>query len=60
MACSSCDPSLFCRGLNLAEKISPADSEMCACMIDLAYLYKSQGRLAEPRQCLQGLELQQR
>ena len=63
MACGSYEKAqpLLERALNLAEEINPADSETCACMIDLAYLYKSQGRLAEAEtMCLQGLELQQK
>jgi tetratricopeptide (TPR) repeat protein len=63
MACGSYEKAqpLLQRALNLAEKTGPADSEMCACMIDLAYLYKSQGRLAEAEtMCLSGLELQQK
>jgi tetratricopeptide (TPR) repeat protein len=63
MACGSYEKAqpLLERALNLAEKTNPADSEMCACMIDLAYLYKSQGRLAEAEtMCLSGLQLQQK
>ncbi len=49
------------RALNLAELTNASDSEMSACMLDLAYLYKNQGRLAEAETaCLSGLELQEK
>ncbi|MHC4147531.1 MAG: tetratricopeptide repeat protein [Planctomycetota bacterium] len=42
------------------EKAQP-DSELCACMLDLAYLYKDQGKLAQAEtMCLSGLELQEK
>ena len=63
MACGSYEKAqpLLERALNLAEKNGNADSEMCACMIDLAFLYKNQGRLVEAEtMCLSGLGLQQK
>jgi tetratricopeptide (TPR) repeat protein len=49
------------RALNLAKDTSASDAEMCACMIDTAYLYKNQGKLAEAEtMCLHGLQLQQK
>ena len=49
------------RALNLAKKTNASDSEMCACMLDLAYLYKNQGKLAEAETtCRSGLELQKK
>lgn len=47
--------------LELAKGADTPDSEMCACVLDLAYLYKGQGRLDEAeRMCRRGLELQER
>jgi len=47
------------RALNLAKNTNASDSEVCACMLDLAYLYKNQGKLAEAETtCRSGLELQ--
>ncbi|MHC4565905.1 MAG: tetratricopeptide repeat protein [Planctomycetota bacterium] len=47
--------------LDLARSRDAADSEMCACALDLAFLYKNQGRLAEAEEmCLAGLELQEK
>jgi tetratricopeptide (TPR) repeat protein len=49
------------KALNLAKDTNASDSEMSACMLDLAYLYKNQGRLAEAEStCLSGLELQEK
>jgi len=49
------------KALNLAKETNASDSEMSACMLDLAYLYKNQGRLAEAEKtCLSGLELQEK
>jgi len=49
------------RALYLAQGQSASDSEICACMLDLAYLYKSQGKLTEAeRMCRSGLELQEK
>lgn len=46
--------------LALAEGADAPDSEMCACVLDLAYLYKGQGRLDEAeKMCRRGLELQE-
>ena len=63
MACGSYEKAqpLLESALNLAKKTNTSGSEMCACMIDLAYLYKHQGKLAEAEtMCLQGLEMQQK
>ena len=49
------------RALNLAKKTNASDSEVCACMLDLAYLYKNQDKLVEAEAvCLSGLELQEK
>ena len=47
------------RALHLANNTNASDSEVSACMLDLAYLYKNQGKLAEAETtCRSGLELQ--
>lgn len=47
--------------LSLAKSADAPDSEMCACMLDLAYLYKNQGKLTEAEaMCRSGLELQEK
>jgi len=49
------------KALNLARQTKASDSEISACMLDLAYLYKNQGRLTEAETtCLSGLELQEK
>jgi len=49
------------KALHLAKETNASDSEVSACMLDLAYLYKNQGRLAEAETtCLSGLELQEK
>jgi tetratricopeptide (TPR) repeat protein len=49
------------RALNLAENTNASDKEMCACMIDMAYLYKNQDKFAQAEtMCLQGLQLQRK
>jgi tetratricopeptide (TPR) repeat protein len=49
------------KALNMAKETNASDSEISACMLDLAYLYKNQGRLAEAETtCLSGLELQEK
>ena len=49
------------RALDLAQGQNDSDLEICACMLDLAYLYKSQGKLTEAeRMCRSGLELQEK
>jgi tetratricopeptide (TPR) repeat protein len=49
------------KALNLAKQTNASDSEMSACMLDLAYLYKNQGRLTEAEgACRSGLELQEK
>jgi tetratricopeptide (TPR) repeat protein len=63
MACGSYQKAqpLLESALNLAKNTNTSDSEMCACLIDLAYLYKNQGKLVEAESmCLQGLELQRK
>ena len=46
--------------LDRAISTKAPDSDVCACTLDLAYLYKNQGNLAEAEtMCLTGLELQQ-
>jgi tetratricopeptide (TPR) repeat protein len=48
------------RALNFAKNTNVSDKEKCACMIDMAYLYKNQGSFAQAEtMCLQGLQLQQ-
>lgn len=47
--------------LDLAKTSNAPDSDVCACTLDLAYLYKSQGKLGEAETiCLLGLELQEK
>jgi len=63
MACGSYEKAqpLLENALNLAKNGSTAETETCACMIDLAYLYMNQDRLAEAEtMCVKGLELQQK
>jgi tetratricopeptide (TPR) repeat protein len=63
IACGSYEKAqpLLENALNLAKKTNTAESEKCACMIDLAYLYMNQGRLAEAEtMCTQGLQLQRK
>ena len=49
------------KALNLAREMNASDSEMSACMLDLAYLYKNQGRLTKAETtCLSGLALQEK
>jgi len=45
--------------IDLAISTNAPDADVCACSLDLAYLYKNQGKLAEAEtMCLTGLELQ--
>jgi tetratricopeptide (TPR) repeat protein len=49
------------KALRLARQTDAPDSEVSSCMLDLAYLYKSQGRwLDAERACRSGLELQEK
>ena len=49
------------KALHLAKETNASDSEVSACMLDLAYLYKNQGRwLKAETTCLSGLELQEK
>ncbi len=51
----------FEKALHLAKEMNASDSETSACMLDLAYLYKNQGRLEKAETtCLSGLELQEK
>jgi len=48
------------RAADMAKTAETPDSEKCACRLDLAYLYKNQGKLAEAEtMCKSGLELQE-
>lgn len=45
--------------LDQAKSANAPDPDICACTVDLAYLYKNQGKLAEAEtMCRMGLELQ--
>lgn len=49
------------KALHLARQRSAPETEESACMLDLAYLYKNQGKLAAAEtMCLSGLALQQK
>lgn len=49
------------RALHVAEGTDAAGPDVYACMLDLAYLYKSQGKLEQAeKMCLAGLELQKK
>ena len=49
------------KALHMARETSVPDTEACACMLDLAYLYKNQGQLKSAEtMCLSGLALQQK
>ncbi len=49
------------RALNLAQATNAPDGEVCACLIDLAYLYKEQGNLKQAETlCRLGLQLQEK
>ena len=49
------------KALLLAQQTNASDTEVSSCMLDLAYLYKSQGKLAEAEKvCRSGLELQEK
>jgi tetratricopeptide (TPR) repeat protein len=63
MACGAHEKAepLLERALRLARSTNAADCEVCACLIDLAYLYKNQGKLAEAeKMCRSGLSLQEK
>ncbi len=63
MACggySKAQPLLE-RAMNLAQATNAPDDEVCACLIDLAYLYKEQGNLKQAEtMCRLGLQLQEK
>ena len=49
------------KALHMAQETHAPESEACACMLDLAYLYKNQDRLTEAEtMCRSGLALQQK
>lgn len=49
------------RALNQAQATNASDSELCACLIDSAYLYKEQGNLSRAEtMCRLGLALQEK
>ncbi|MHC4889171.1 MAG: tetratricopeptide repeat protein, partial [Planctomycetota bacterium] len=49
------------QALSLARTSGASDSELCSCLIDLAYLYNNQGKLAAAEEmCKLGLELQEK
>jgi tetratricopeptide (TPR) repeat protein len=49
------------RAMNLAQATNAPDDEMCACLIDSAYLYKEQGNLGRAEtMCRLGLQLQEK
>jgi tetratricopeptide (TPR) repeat protein len=49
------------RALNIAQTTNAPDIELCACLIDLAYLYKEQGNLKQAEtMCRLGLQLQEK
>jgi tetratricopeptide (TPR) repeat protein len=63
MACGSYDKAqpLLETALDQAQKTNASDSELCACLIDLAYLYKEQGNLDQAEtMCRLGLALQEK
>jgi tetratricopeptide (TPR) repeat protein len=49
------------QALTLAKTKNASDSELCSCLIDLAWLYKNQGKLADAEKiCKLGLKLQEK
>ena len=63
MACGGYEKAqpLLERALNLAQTTNAPDSQVCACLIDLAYLYEQQGNLGQAEtMCRLGLELQEK
>lgn len=63
MACGGYEKAqpLLERALNLAQTTNAPDVELCACLIDLAYLYKEQGNLKQAEtMCGLGLQLQEK
>ncbi|UCC98062.1 MAG: tetratricopeptide repeat protein [Phycisphaerales bacterium] len=63
MACGGYEKAqpLLETALNQAQKTNASDSELCACLIDLAYLYKEQGNLNQAEtMCRLGLALQEK
>jgi len=63
MACGGYEKAqpLLERALNLAQATNAPDTEVCACLIDLAYLYKEQGNLNQAEtMCQLGLQLQEK
>jgi len=63
MACGAYEKAqpLLERALRLASSTNAADCEVCACLIDLAYLCNNQGKLVEAEtMCRSGLRLQEK
>jgi len=63
MACGGYEKAqpLLERAMNLAQATNAPDGEVCACLIDLAYLYKEQGNLGQAEtMCRLGLQLQEK
>lgn len=63
MACGNYEKAqpLAERAVTLAKAKSASDPELCSCLIDLAYLYKHQGKLDDAEKtCELGLELQEK
>jgi len=63
MACGGYEKAqpLLETALNQAQATNASDSELCACLIDLAYLYKEQSNLSQAEtMCRLGLALQEK
>ena len=63
MACGGYEKAqpLLETALNQAQATKASDPELCACLIDLAYLYKEQGNLSQAEtMCRLGLALQEK
>ena len=51
---------LVAQALTLARANNVPDSELCSCLIDLAWLYENQGKFADAeKMCLEGLKIQE-
>lgn len=49
------------QALHLAKETNASDSVLCACVLDLGFLYKNQGKLSDAEtMCLLGLKLQEK
>ncbi len=63
MACGDYQKAqpLLERALNQAQAANVSDAELCACLIDAAYLYKEQGNLSQAEtMCRLGLAMQEK